>query len=60
MRTEITKKRYKWMVWAIISGGLIINAITGHFFINSGVSESQMRMGFWMAVSLLITGFGGD
>ena len=58
MRQQISKSKFKLMVWGIIIGGLLMNAITGHLFITSGVSESQMRLGFWMAISLLITGFG--
>jgi len=59
MRKEITKEKYKLIVWTTVIVGLLANLIAGTLFIYSGIEENQMRLGFWMAISLLITGFGG-
>lgn len=57
-KKNITKKGYRRLIYLILAVGLITNSIAGTKFIGSGVTESQMRLGFWMAISLLVTGFG--
>lgn len=55
---EISKAQYKTMVWGSLIGGLVINAIISHFFIISGVTDNQMRLGFYLGISLIIVGYG--
>ena len=57
-RKEITKKGFRNLAFAIIIVGLLINAVLGWLFINSGVTENQMRLGMYLSITLLITGFG--
>lgn len=54
----MSKGMYKLMVWGCLGIGLLINLGISHLFINSGVTENQMRLGFWMAISLIVVGFG--
>jgi hypothetical protein len=58
MRKQITKVGYKTMIWGIITAGIVINAVWGYLFINSGVSKIQMQYGLWMSLGTIVLGFG--
>jgi len=54
----VTKKQFRRLVWTVIGVGLLINCVLSYFFITSGVTDAQRQWGSYMAISLLITGFG--
>jgi FtsH-binding integral membrane protein len=58
MRKEITKQKFRTIVFGTMGLGILSNVVLGYMFINSKVTDSQMRLGFYMSITTLILGAG--
>jgi len=59
MRKEITKEKWKLMIWGLMGIGIILNAL-GYLFLFKGIELTQDKF-FWLGImsfGILLLGIG--